>query len=85
MAAEQVQKFNTAVCLCFTHYRHRYCDIDNLSVKAFIDGIVKAGILGDDSTKEVKEIRHRQVKVASKAEERTTLEIVRIEFASHET
>jgi Holliday junction resolvase RusA-like endonuclease len=37
-------------------------DIDGLSIKAAIDGIVEAGILADDSPKQVKEIRNSQSK-----------------------
>jgi len=75
MGAEGVQRFDTPVRLSFTHYRHNLADIDNLSVKAFIDGIVAGGILVDDSAKEVKSISHEQVKITKTETERTTLEI----------
>ena len=44
------------------HYRKRLCDPDGISVKAAIDGIVKAGILKDDSPEFVEEIIQKQVK-----------------------
>jgi hypothetical protein len=37
-------------------------DHDGLSGKAVLDGIVALGILADDSTKQVAEVGHRQVK-----------------------
>lgn len=44
------------------HTRKRLADPDGLSAKAIIDGIVEAGILPDDSAKQITEVRHRQVK-----------------------
>lgn len=37
-------------------YRKRHHDPDNISVKAVLDGVVRAGILQDDSTKFIKKI-----------------------------
>jgi Holliday junction resolvase RusA-like endonuclease len=37
-------------------------DIDGLSGKAALDGLVAAGILADDSPQQVAEVIHRQVK-----------------------
>ena len=42
--------------------RKRLADPDGISAKAAIDGIVKAGLLEDDSTKEIKEIIYSQEK-----------------------
>lgn len=51
----------TAPCrLHFHHVRKRLADIDGLSVKAVIDGLVRIGILADDSPEFVKEITHSQ-------------------------
>lgn len=56
------QKFDEPVVISFIHHRHRLIDLDNLFTKHIIDQIVEAGILADDSPKEVKEIRHTQIK-----------------------
>lgn len=42
--------------------RKRLADPDGISAKAVIDGIVKTGLLEDDSTKEIKEIVYSQEK-----------------------
>lgn len=52
--------------------RKRLCDPDNICAKAVIDGLVRGGILTDDTTKEIKEVRFSQEK--SKTEE-TIIEI----------
>ena len=55
--------FNTRVDITFVHYRYRLADPDGISCKAAIDGLVASKILGDDSHKEVNEVRQRQVKI----------------------
>jgi hypothetical protein len=56
--------------------RHRIADPDGISVKAVIDGLVLAGILAGDSTKEIVESPViTQVKVGRDNPETTTLEI----------
>lgn len=72
---EQMQAFDTPVHLRVIHYRARLCDPDNLNAKGVIDAIVKAGILSDDSAKEVTSVTHSQVKVSSYSEEKTRVEI----------
>ena len=59
-------------------YRSRLADADGISAKAAIDGLVMCGILADDSTKEVREIRYRQVKVKSASDEKTEIIIERV-------
>lgn len=46
----------------FHSLRHRLADSDGISGKAAIDGMVKAGILKDDSAKYVKSVTHSQEK-----------------------
>jgi Holliday junction resolvase RusA-like endonuclease len=46
----------------FHHMRKRMADIDGLSGKAVIDGIVRSGILADDSPEQVKQVSHSQEK-----------------------
>jgi hypothetical protein len=67
--------FNSQVDLFITHYRVRLADPDGISAKAAIDGLVLCGILKDDSAKEVREVRHRQVKVKNASDEATEIEI----------
>jgi len=54
--------FHTPVHIRIHSVRKRLCDADGISAKAAIDGIVKAGLLQDDSTKFVKEVRYSQEK-----------------------
>ena len=55
-----------------TSYRHRLVDVDGISIKAAIDGLVHAGVLVDDGPEYVREVVLRQRK-ASK--ERTVIKI----------
>jgi len=54
--------FDSPVRITFVHTRKRLADIDGLSGKAAIDGLVALKILADDSAKQVTEVIHRQVK-----------------------
>jgi hypothetical protein len=57
-------------------HRHRLADPDGISAKALIDGLVLAGILAGDSTREIVESPViTQVKVGRDTPETTTLEI----------
>ena len=62
MEAQEMPRFDTPVRIVCTSHRKRLADPDGISYKAFIDGIVKAGILEDDSAKFIKEIRCYQEK-----------------------
>lgn len=73
--SNEVKAFDQAVRLDFVHYRYRLADPDGLSVKACIDGIVEAGLLVDDSAKEIEAITHRQIKIPRTQEERTVITI----------
>lgn len=55
--------------------RHRLTDPSGCSDKAAVDGIVRAGVLRDDSAKYVKEITHSQEKVAKTEPEETIITI----------
>lgn len=52
--------FTAPVHIAFHHIRKRLADIDNLSGKAAIDGLVAAGILATDSPKQVASVTHSQ-------------------------
>jgi len=62
--------------LRFVHYRKRKVDPDNLSTKAFIDGVVRGGILPDDTAKYIDSIGHSQVLILEGENERTIMRIV---------
>lgn len=63
------------VSIYIVHYRHRKCDPGGISHKAAIDGIVDAGILRDDSAKEIEEIRERQEEIPTGKPETTVITI----------
>lgn len=48
--------FDSPVCIRVISYRARLTDPDGVSVKAVLDGLIHAGILADDTSKQVKEI-----------------------------
>ena len=64
--------FDTPVCIRVISYRAYKHDTEGVSVKAVLDGLVAAGILTDDSSKQVKEVtfESRKEKI-----ERTVIEI----------
>ena len=68
-----MQRFNTPVRILVHSYRRRLADPDGISAKAAIDGIVKAGILSNDSPKQIEEIRFKQTKIKTPEEERTEI------------
>lgn len=72
VGTEEITGFASPVIITVTSYRKRNHDTDGISVKAVLDGIVRAGILADDSAKEIKEIRFKSIK---SSEEKTIIEI----------
>ena len=71
----RLDSFRGPVHLLVTSYRHRLCDADGISAKAAIDALVLAGILKDDSSEFVKEVRYEQIKVENEEPEQTIIEI----------
>ena len=55
LGQEESERFDSLVRISIHSVRGVLADPDGISGKAAIDGIVKAGILRDDSPKEVKE------------------------------
>jgi Holliday junction resolvase RusA-like endonuclease len=82
--ANEVKTFTSRVDVTFHSFRYRLADPDNLSGKAILDECVKAGILSDDSTKEIRAVNHTQEKIGKDQEEKTILTIEEIEDASKE-
>ena len=70
--------FDTRVDIRVVSYRTRLADADGISAKAAIDGLVHAGIIKDDSTKEVREVTYSQIKVKNKEDEKTVIQIRRV-------
>jgi hypothetical protein len=78
VAACKGAAFDSRVDIEIVSYRSRLADADGISAKAAIDGLVAAGILRDDSAKEVSEVRYRQVKVKNEADEKTEIVITEV-------
>ena len=70
--------FDSPVSIRIDSYRCRLCDVDGISGKALIDGLVLAKIIANDTTKEVKEVLFSQTKVKNKTEEKVIVTVVRV-------
>lgn len=75
--SNEIKTVMPRVVIRFSHYRKRFADVDNFCTKYFVDGLVKNGVLLDDSPKEVEEVRHRQIKIEQWQEEKTVIELIR--------
>jgi hypothetical protein len=73
VAEEEAKGSNPPYDIHVHSIRKRLADVDGISAKAAIDGLVKAGILADDSATYVKSIRFTQEKGS---EEKTIIEII---------
>ena len=69
LRANEAPAFTAPVRVHVHHTRKRLADLDGLSVKAVLDGVVAAGLLADDSAKQITSITHSQ----SKGEPETTV------------
>ncbi len=78
VATQKIERFDTQVRITIRSVRKRLADPDGISGKAAIDGIVKAGILFDDSHHFVEEIVHKQAKVVKGEAERTIIVVEEI-------
>ena len=56
VAAEKVTRFTTPICIRVISYRKHRHDTDGCSVKAALDGLVRAGILLNDTSEQIKSI-----------------------------
>jgi Holliday junction resolvase RusA-like endonuclease len=75
LEAKEDARCNPPACITVTSYRCRLCDVDGISAKAIIDGLVHNGVLKDDGPRYVKKISYEQVKVKNTSEEKTVVEI----------
>lgn len=73
MGEERSKGLDTRVDILVVSYRATNHDPDGVSAKAAIDGIVRRGILQDDSAKEVREVRFRSYICKKGEEERTEI------------
>ena len=62
LGQEKVKRFASRVNLHIHSIRKRLVDPDGVSAKAVIDGIVKTGILQDDSTEFINQVSYSQEK-----------------------
>jgi hypothetical protein len=73
--------FDSLVSIRIHSYRVRLADVDGISGKALLDGLVLAvlaKIIADDTTKEVKEVLFSQTKVKNKTEEKVVVTVERV-------
>ena len=62
LGKEEIKGFTSPVSIHVHSIRSRSTDADGISAKAVIDGIVKTGLLVDDSPKYVKQVSYSQEK-----------------------
>ena len=70
-----ITSFDSPVRVSFHSVRKKLADIDGISGKAALDGIVESGVLQDDSPAFVESVTHTQSK-ASKGESEYTVIII---------
>ena len=75
LAKKEATGLDSRVDITVTSYRKRIHDPDGISCKAVLDGIVRAGILRDDSTKEVRQVTFKSIICEKGQEEKTVIEI----------
>jgi Holliday junction resolvase RusA-like endonuclease len=73
--AEREEENTGRVLVSVVSFRRRLCDTDNLCAKWLIDCLRYVGLIRDDSPEYVT-IKVSQVKVKTKAEARTEIEII---------
>ncbi len=75
MAKKETERPDTRFNIHVISYRKLKHDPDGVSVKAVLDGIVRNGILADDSTEQVKSITFES---RISKEEKTIIEIMEV-------
>ena len=64
--AGKIKALDTRVSVHVHSRRFRLADPDGISAKAVLDGLVIAGVLTDDSAKEISSVSHSQEKISKK-------------------
>jgi hypothetical protein len=72
---KKAARFNSPVCIHVHSLRYRLADADGVCCKYAIDGLIKAGILSDDSPKEVLKVSFSQEKIKKHQPEMTHITI----------
>lgn len=72
LGAQETQGYASRVDIHIHSYRKRLADPDGISAKAVIDGIVKAGVIKDDSPEFVRQVGYSQEKAV---EEKTVITV----------
>ena len=72
MAKKETKGSDSRVNIKVTSYRKRKHDPDGVSAKYVIDGLVRRGVLSDDSTQEVRQVTFKSI---ISDEEKTIIEI----------
>lgn len=75
----KVETLDSQVDLFVISYRSRLADPGGVSEKAAVDGCVNCGLLQDDGPKNIREVRHRQIKVKNREEEKTILVFIPVD------
>jgi hypothetical protein len=68
MAKKKGKGHDTSCSINIHSIRNRLADIDGISGKAAIDGLVHCGVLSDDSPAFVRDVRYSQEKACGKKE-----------------
>jgi len=75
LAEKEAKGLDSLVNITVTSYRWTKHDPDGISCKAVLDGIVRAGLLRDDSTKEIESVTFKSVIIKKTEKEQTIIEI----------
>jgi hypothetical protein len=75
MGPEECSGLDTPCRIHVHSRRHRLADADGISAKAAIDGIVRGGLLVDDSAQHVEEVTYSQEKIKRQEIEETIITI----------
>lgn len=78
MEKKKIKRLDSPINIFLLSKRHRLTDPDGISIKAVLDGIVLAGILSNDTAKEIKGIFFSQEKISKEFPEETIIELVEI-------
>ena len=78
LAEKKATGLDTRFNITVISYRKRKHDPDGISVKACLDGLVRAGLLQDDSTEEINKVTFESRKCEKGDDEATIIELVRV-------
>lgn len=75
LGEKKIKRLDKKCSIHIHSLRHRLADPGGISNKAAIDGIVNAGLLRNDSSKEIKEITESQEKIPKDKQEKVIITI----------